>query len=187
MQEAWTWEHLALTRARVVGGNAALGADVETVRARVLVAKGPGDTVLSDVAEMRGRIAAAKPAQGILDAKIGPGRLQDVELTAQALALRAGQPARETDAQIAAGLGAGLLGEADAQVLTEAATLFWQLQATGKLLSGGVLDPAELGEGGRRLILRETGAESISALEKRIETVSAAAAGMITRLLGDTA
>jgi len=64
MSEAWTWEHLALTRARVIAGEASLAADVETVRASVLTAKSGGETVLSDVADMRRRIAKAKSPDG---------------------------------------------------------------------------------------------------------------------------
>ena len=47
MEQAWTWEHLALTRARVVAcGDASLARDIEDVRARVLKAKANGDTCL---------------------------------------------------------------------------------------------------------------------------------------------
>jgi [glutamine synthetase] adenylyltransferase / [glutamine synthetase]-adenylyl-L-tyrosine phosphorylase len=85
--EAWTWEHLALTRARPIAGDAGLAADVEAFRRALLAAKAQGAQVAQDVADMRARISGAKPPQGDWDAKIGPGRLQDVELVAQMLAL----------------------------------------------------------------------------------------------------
>ncbi|MDO5704501.1 MAG: glutamine-synthetase adenylyltransferase, partial [Paracoccus sp. (in: a-proteobacteria)] len=96
MTEAWTWEHLALTRARVVG-RAGSGADtladqVEMLRLTVLKAKGGGAQVMPDLADMRRRIFAAKPVNGSWEAKIGPGRLQDIDLLAQSFALRAGDP-----------------------------------------------------------------------------------------------
>ena len=55
------WEHLALTRARPVVGNAELAGVVEAFRREVLEAKGQGPAVMSDLAEMRARIADAKP------------------------------------------------------------------------------------------------------------------------------
>ena len=89
MGDAWTWEHLALTRALVVAGDAALGDDIESVRSKVLAAKSGNDAVRADVADMRRRIAQAKSPDGPWDAKIGAGRLQDIELTGQMVALRA--------------------------------------------------------------------------------------------------
>ena len=181
--EAWTWEHLALTRARPIAGNLALGQEVEAFRQELLSQKATGATVRTDVAEMRGRIAAAKPPQGDWDAKIGPGRLQDVELCAQTMALLAGSPARDIDRQIAAGVGSGQLNAADAAALLRAAGLFWQLQAAARLLTGGILRPEDLAEGGRRMILRETGFESMEQLHAAMDETAEAADKVISRLL----
>ena len=57
--EAWTWEHLALTRARVVVGGADLAQSVEQFRRALIVEKGRGARVLPDVAAMRARLLAA--------------------------------------------------------------------------------------------------------------------------------
>lgn len=181
--EAWTWEHLALTRARPVAGSDTLGAEVEEFRAGLLREKAKGPSVLADVAEMRDRIAAAKPPQGDWDAKIGPGRLQDVELVAQTAALLAGSPARGVAEQLAAGQAAGWLREGDLEALCHAADLFWRLQAAARLLTGGVLVPEDLGEGGRRFVLRETGQESTEALRRAMTDAAAAAETVIVRLL----
>ncbi|MEL6315841.1 MAG: glutamine-synthetase adenylyltransferase, partial [Pseudomonadota bacterium] len=71
--EAWVWEHLALTRARVVAGPAELSRDVEAFRANLLSLKGDPARVLSGVVDMRTRIAEAKsPASGC-DTKLGAG------------------------------------------------------------------------------------------------------------------
>lgn len=184
MKEAWTWEHLALTRARVIAGDAGLARDVEAVRARVLAAKAKGPKVLADVADMRARIAAAKTPAGTWDAKIGAGRLQDVELAAQALALRGGVAEVATAAQIDAGVAAGLLNDADAEALRRSARLCWQVQASAQLLGGGRLDPAKLGEGGKRLIARETQTQGLDDLARVMEKTGAAAAEVISRVTG---
>ena len=89
-EEAWTWEHLALTRARVVAGPAALG-DGGRRRHR----RGPRRAarrrarLLADAADMRRRLAEAHEAAAAnpWEVKLGPGRMMDIELLAQTGAL----------------------------------------------------------------------------------------------------
>ncbi|MEJ6398081.1 glutamine-synthetase adenylyltransferase [Yoonia sp. 208BN28-4] len=183
--EAWTWEHLALTRARVMAGAADVAADVAAFRTDLLSRKASGASIVKDVMDMRERIADGKANASAWDAKIGAGRLQDCELFAQTAALRAGSPARSTGQQLQAGVANGWLSAADVADISAAATLFWQLQAASKLLTGGTLDPDVLGEGGRRLILRETDCDDMSALAGKIETYAAAAHRVITAKLTD--
>ena len=178
---AWTWEHLALTRARAIAGAPDLLADIAAVRRAVLADKAAGDTVLADVADMRARIAAAKPPQGAWDAKIGAGRLQDIELLAQTACLRAGCGETDLEAQLQAGIG--WLSAAESAALAQGYALFWRLQAAARLLTGGALDPAELGEGGVRFILRETGMENTDALAAAMAETAATASAIIARLL----
>jgi glutamate-ammonia-ligase adenylyltransferase len=174
-EEAWTWEHLALTRARPIAGAQVLITGVEAFRRTLMATKGKGETVQADVADMRARLAAAKPAQGAWDAKMGPGRLMDVELAAQTAALVTGSNLRHVSGQIAAGVAGGWFSSEQGDALTSAELLFWQLQATGRLLTGGVLDPDALGEGGRHLVLRETGFTTMETLEHAMTQISAAA------------
>ncbi len=176
--EAWTWEHLALTRARVLVGEATLAAEVEAVRRDLLARKGKGETVRADVAAMRKRLQEAKPAKGSWEAKNGAGRLMDVELCAQMVCLMAGSPARGVERQIAAGAAAGL-SAADQAALLDAYRLLWRLQCGTRLLTEGALDMAELGEGGRAFLLRETGETSAESLTARLE----AATGLAERVI----
>lgn len=185
--EAWTWEHLALTRARTVAGNPALADQFEAFRCRLLPQKGQGATVVADVADMRSRLAEAKPAQGPWDAKSGVGRLQDIELCAQTAGLIAGTAARDLAGQLAAGVAAGWLDAADEAALNSAAGLLWQLQAAGRLLAGGVFDPEAVGEGGRRFMLRETGFTTMDDLGAAVASRTATAADVIARLIGEAA
>ena len=181
--EAWTWEHLALTRARPVAGPKELCQEIEAFRHELLRQKSTGSGLRADVAEMRGRIAAAKPPQGEWDAKIGPGRLQDIELAAQTAALLSGAPDRAVAGQIAAGVAAGLFTAADARDLTQAAGLFWGLQAAARLLTGGILVPGDLGEGGCRFVLRETGQESMTSLQAAMAGAAERAGRIVEALL----
>lgn len=181
--EAWTWEHLALTRARTVAGEATLGAEVEAFRQKLLREKAGGAAVRRDVAEMLARLGAAKPGEGGWDAKLGPGRLMDIELCAQTLALLSGSKARRLQLQVAAGVRSGFIDAGAGEVLTAAARLFWKVQAASRLLSGGVLDPDAVGEGGRRFVLRETGFDDTRALMTAMAEAAAATVGVIGRVL----
>jgi glutamate-ammonia-ligase adenylyltransferase len=182
--EAWTWEHLALTRARVLAGDRALAGEVEGIRRRIIAAKGKGAGVRADVAEMRARLQAAKPAVGPWDAKQGPGRMLDIELAAETCALLSGSPARGVERQIAAGAGS-LMPDSDAQALLSAYRLLWRLHAAARLLSERGLDWDGLGEGGRSFILRETGASDADALAGAVTAAVAAAQAAVARLMGE--
>ncbi|TDW41246.1 glutamate-ammonia-ligase adenylyltransferase [Roseinatronobacter bogoriensis subsp. barguzinensis] len=183
--EAWTWEHLALTRARRVAGSVALGDRIETLRRALLAEKSTGPTVCKDVADMRARLAEAKPAHGIWDAKSGPGRLMDIELVAQFCALRAGHPARRVEAQLRAGVKAGILDAAAETQLLRAYRLCWTLQATGRLLADRISDIDQLGPGGQKFILASAGSPSTEALATRLQDCCAQAQHLIASTLAN--
>ena len=189
--EAWTWEHLALTRARVVAGHAGLGHRVETFRRDLLVTKGQGAAVRADVADMRTRLAAAKPGAGGWEAKFGTGRLMDIELLAQTLALQNGSPAQGVERQIAAALApassgiAGKVSVTDQTALLAAYRLCWRLQACARLLSVQRLDPGEMGEGAAAFVLRELGAASVAEVMGQLERDCGLADAVISAHLAD--
>ena len=147
-EEAWIWEHLALTRARPVAGNAPLADDIETFRQSLLGQKSLRDAVLQEVAQMRARIAAAKSPDGPWDAKLGPGRLQDIELIAQAGTLLCGERARSVASGLRAAVACGLLDDASGTALIRAYELCWQVQLASKLLSEKPLNDENIGQGG---------------------------------------
>ncbi|MCX8252350.1 MAG: bifunctional [glutamine synthetase] adenylyltransferase/[glutamine synthetase]-adenylyl-L-tyrosine phosphorylase [Beijerinckiaceae bacterium] len=83
---AATWEHLALTRARVVAGDAGLATRIEAAIAEAL-GGGSREGVMADVAEMRALMARERPPSGFWDLKLAEGGLVDGEFAAQALSL----------------------------------------------------------------------------------------------------
>lgn len=185
--EAWTWEHLALTRARPLAGEATLRAEIEAFRRDLLAEKGQGATVRTDVAAMRARLQAAKPAQGTWEAKNGPGRLMDIELMAETAALLAASPARGVEAQLRAGGKAHILSDSDLGCLTDAYRLMWQVQAAVRLITEDTVDPAALGEGARAFVLRSCGAAGADELAARLDAAAADAAAVIAAQLGQGA
>jgi [glutamine synthetase] adenylyltransferase / [glutamine synthetase]-adenylyl-L-tyrosine phosphorylase len=78
-EDAWTWEHMALTRARPVYGSAAGQAAVQAIIDDVLGQ--PRDTakLRADVAAMRQDLRAHKPAKAAFDVKMAAGGLVDLE------------------------------------------------------------------------------------------------------------
>ncbi|RJL02873.1 glutamine-synthetase adenylyltransferase [Paracoccus aestuarii] len=187
MDEAWTWEHLALTRARAVAHagpeGASLAAEIEDLRLQVLRARGGDARVLPDLAEMRDRLFAAKPARGALDMRQGPGRLQDIDLIAQSCALRAGDGARSSLAQLRAGRRAGLLTAEQADRLASIWRMLWGLHASGRLLTDRVPSPSEIGKGGRDFLLRDSGAADLDDLAATAGSLAGEAAGLIDALV----
>ncbi len=186
--EAWTWEHLALSRARVAavtGGAENLAASVEAFRREVLARPHDRAMVLKDVADMRARLAAAKPTESPWDVKRGPGSMMDVELLAETAALLAGAPANGVGAQLRQAAKAALTGEAEA--LASAYRLYWAVQTVTRLLTDRPLDPAEVGEGGTAVLLRETGAGSLEALADKLAEARAAVDRIVTQALAEDA
>ena len=87
-KEAWTWEHMALTRARPIAGDARLL--VKRAReaiAKIIATKRDPKKVIAEVLEMRGMVEEAKGGEGAWDLKQAPGGLVDIEFIAQALQL----------------------------------------------------------------------------------------------------
>jgi glutamate-ammonia-ligase adenylyltransferase len=78
-ESAWTWEHMALTRARPIAGSPVARAAVSAVIDAVLAGARPDRDVVADAKAMRAEMARHKPPQGPLDAKLLPGGLVDLE------------------------------------------------------------------------------------------------------------
>ncbi len=177
--QAWVWEHLALTRARPVAGQAAVAADVEAVRRMVIEAGDPEGKVLQEIAQMRARIFAAKSPDGPWEAKIGPGRLQDIELLAQGALLVSGAAERSTLAGLEAAEHLGWLDAAGRAAVVDCYRLCWHVQAVSKLLSERALRDTDIGSGGAAMLLRESGCKTLEALKAALVELPATAAARI--------
>ncbi|WP_425090505.1 bifunctional [glutamine synthetase] adenylyltransferase/[glutamine synthetase]-adenylyl-L-tyrosine phosphorylase [Tropicimonas sp. S265A] len=172
--EAWTWEHLALTRARIVAASCpqadTLAAEFEGFRRSLLQDKGPGHgpDIAEAVRDMRERLAAAKPAKVAWEAKRGPGRLQDIELFAQMAGLMAACPDHDTRAQLKAAKRCDLLDQAGVDAMITQYALLRRVQMAGRLLTDDDIDPDNVGTGGRDFVVRQTEAQTPENLTARI-------------------
>ena len=78
-EEAWTWEHMALCRARPIFGSPEVRDQTATLIEEILSMRRDPKKVVRDAVEMRAEIAQHKPPQSDLDVKLGPGGLVDLE------------------------------------------------------------------------------------------------------------
>ncbi|EGD57238.1 glutamate-ammonia-ligase adenylyltransferase [Novosphingobium nitrogenifigens DSM 19370] len=87
-EEAWTWEHMALCRARPLFGTAQDRADLARIVQSVLCMPRDPEKLRADVLKMRGDMARHKPPKGPLDVKLARGGLVDCEFIVHYLQLR---------------------------------------------------------------------------------------------------
>ena len=145
-QESWTWERLALTRARVLAATPGFAPVVRAAISEALCRPEPAQKILADTAVMRDRLGAELPPRGIWDVKTQPGGMMEVMFIAQALQLIHG-PAQpnlfqpNTKAALLALGEAGNLNADDASLLAEA-DFFWRsIQGINRIT--GLSDRAE--------------------------------------------
>ncbi len=129
-EEAWTWELLALTRARVVAGGEGLCARVAAVIAETMGRAKDDRKILADAADMRARMARERRAGSAWDLKLAPGGLVDIEFIAQSLMLIwAARGADVVRANTGAALDRLLAAGALAPQAHEALASAWRLQS----------------------------------------------------------
>jgi len=172
----------AETSGQVVSDKLAKGLTV--AKGDVMCRLDPG-TRDASLAEAKARLAEAKPAIETWETKLGRGRLQDIELLAQAGALMAGDTAPDIQGQLKAACKLGWVSEADMMTLRESYELMWRVQIGAKLLSDRPLDMDDIGEGGRVFMLRETKQTEISQLRADMEERGTIAASIIDHALAN--
>ncbi|MFD1627309.1 bifunctional [glutamine synthetase] adenylyltransferase/[glutamine synthetase]-adenylyl-L-tyrosine phosphorylase [Azospirillum griseum] len=147
--DAWTWEQMALTRARVIGGDPALAERVATAIRNVLTAPRDPDKLLWDVADMRRRIDKEFGTKNPWNIKYARGGLIDIEFTAQYLQLRHGHERPEilhigTAKALRNAARTGALDPAIAAELESTLRLWRRVQGFLRLTTAGVLDPDQV-------------------------------------------
>lgn len=183
--EAWTWEHLALTRARAVAGDDSLCADIEAIRMEVLTSPRDPAAIAADVQDMRDRLTAAGRVGTGLDAKDGPGRMKDIELLAETAALIAGVPARGVSGQLDSGVSLGWITADEVRALAKAHHLYGRLNHATRLLTDRPLDLDEIGQGGRSFIAREAGVADSAELAAKVDSLRVQSAAIMDHALAN--
>ena len=168
-ESAESWEHMALTRARVVAGDASLARDIAEDIRNILAASRDAKKLAREVREMRALIAREKPAKDPWDLKLAEGGLLDIEFVAQFLALAHANKRPDlldvsTRTTIRnAGL-AGFLDPESADALVEAHRLFTDVTQMLRLTVPGAFDPSTAAAGVKRRIAVATHMPDFEAL-----------------------
>jgi len=188
-EAAWTWEHMALTRARVVTGEAKVSAKVEQAMRDVLTRPRDPDRLVLDVAEMRERMAKEHKAASPWEVKHLRGGLVDIEFTAQYLQLRHGREHPEilstnTRDALERAEQAGILARADLDALIEAWRLWSAVQLVLRQTIAGAFDEKTAPRGLKDVLVQAAGLTDFKTLVDRMEDCAAAALEVFERIVG---
>lgn len=186
--EAWTWEHLALTRARVISGPPELKARLEAAIREVLLRPHDASKVAIDVRDMRERIAKEKGTENIWDLKQVRGGLVDLEFIAQYLQLISASthPAvldQNTVEAYRKLRDAGVLSSAQAEVLVPATQLLHNLTQVVRLCLEDKFDPKTAPHELKELLARAGDAPSFAELENRLKETLVEVHGLFNEII----
>jgi glutamate-ammonia-ligase adenylyltransferase len=186
--EAWTWEHMALTRARVVSATPGFREQAEAVIRDVLCRPRDPLVIAADAAEMRRAIAQEKGEDNRWDLKYAAGGLVDVEFIAQYLQIvHAAEhpdildPSTVRCLEKAARLG--FLVPEDAEVLRPAAQLYQDLSQILRLCLSGPFDPKTSGPDLLRLLARAADVPDFATLDAYITETQGKVRNSFRRIL----
>jgi glutamate-ammonia-ligase adenylyltransferase len=179
-EAAWTWERMALTRARVVAGPPAHVAKMETAIRRILTQPCDPERLVVDVDDMRRRLAESHRNPSIWNVKHRSGGMVDIEFIAQYLQLReaATRPdiLRTNTIEALQSLEtAGILDPATAADLIRALTLWRNVQALLKLTADEPFIEDETTSSLKAIIAFGAGSVDFAALKEDMEAASLSA------------
>jgi glutamate-ammonia-ligase adenylyltransferase len=186
--EAWTWEHMALTRARVISSSPGFARHIEFIIRDVLTRRRNRKTIANDVLEMRRAIADEKGDADVWDLKYASGGIVDIEFLAQYLQLvhAADHPqilSVTTTQVIENAVKLGLMESADADVLRPAARLFHDLTQILRLCVSGAFKRETAGDDLLRVMTRAADVPDFSALEARLREIQADVRAIFLKVL----
>ena len=175
-EKAWTWEHMALSRARVICGPTRLRERVEGIIYKTLTAPRDGSTLLRDVADMRARIDREFGTDFVWETKYVRGGLVDIEFIVQYLQLANAHEHPEilstNNQEALAHLErAGILAPDKARELADALKLWHEVQAILRLTIQGFFRKErerEVPEALKRVIARAANEHDFETLEARL-------------------
>ena len=178
--EAESWEHMALTRARVINGSPAVRVAADAAIAATLDRPRDAETLRRAVLAMRADIARAKPPKGVFDVKLAPGGLVDLEFVVHFVQLRdrAGF-GPDLGHAIAALTAVGSLPPG----LGEAHDLLARFLVLLRLVAPGAAVPLDFAPPVEAMLSRGLGAASFPALVQRLTLAKAAVRLAFTTIL----
>jgi glutamate-ammonia-ligase adenylyltransferase len=187
---AWTWEHMALTRARVIAGPGHLRERATAAIRAVLTRARDVDKLRTDVRDMRGRMTRAHKASSIWDVKYTGGGLTDVEFIAQYLQLRHAHENPNvldpnTCGALARLLEAGLLTASAGNSLLHAARLWRTIQGMLRFTYDGAFNEDAAPAGLKQALAKAAGVDDFESLKSVMERTARDVRAIFIELIGD--
>ncbi|MEJ8573090.1 bifunctional [glutamine synthetase] adenylyltransferase/[glutamine synthetase]-adenylyl-L-tyrosine phosphorylase [Microbaculum marinum] len=188
-EEAWTWEHMALTRSRVVSGPDKLARRIEKEIGKVLTRKRDPEKLRADIVDMRERIHKEKGSNDPWEIKVVRGGLIDVEFIAQYLQLAhaAKHPeilSQNTATALAAARRAGVIDQGDAETVEQACRLYNAVTQVLRLCLTGPFDPTAVPRGLSSLLCRAADVPDLRNLEALLVDTQTDVRAVFDRMLG---
>ena len=155
LKDAWTWEHMAMSRGRDIAGDGELRQRVSAVLDRLAAAPRDEKALSTDVASMRGRIEREKAAVNPFDVKHAQGGLVDCEFAAQYLVLAGlGRVAGETTLEtLQRGIAAGKLAAEEGATLVASLALQTAILQVLRIAEARAFDPDHAPDALKRLLV----------------------------------
>ncbi len=185
-EKSWTWERMALTRARVLSGPKDLAAKVEGVIARTLSMPMDRDIILRGASEMRDKIAAQFPGKEMWDLKFAPGGIVDLEFIAQFLQLCHAAQADVLDQNTIKAIKklnkAGALSDTETKKLIDAALFQHALTQVLRIALEGAFKPETASAGLKALLVRTAKTDDFASLEAQLSAAQAGVREIFSRI-----
>ncbi len=195
-QDAWTWELMALTKARLIGSlinpSVSLNLSAKVREQIVTLLREPRDDEMlkNDVHEMRCRLMTAKPASGVWDVKNIWGGLTDISFICQYLQLRVGADlkgqSKNTREIIEWLTDAGHLAADDGLALGQTHAIFEAILQVERASTGGVFTPQSAGEALQERMSAICGAQDMEQAVKLLSERQTVVQNIYHRVLGKT-
>jgi glutamate-ammonia-ligase adenylyltransferase len=189
-REAWTWEHMALTRARVISASPDFRVKIERIIREALTRPRSATGVANDVADMRRAVALEKGEDDVWDLKYAAGGMVDIDFIAQYLQLvHAADKPDILDVRTLQVLDnaarLGVLPQSAAEALRPATRLYHDLTQILRLCVSEKFRPETAGEDLLRVMARAGDAPDFSSLEARVKETQSEVRRVFRALVGN--
>ncbi|MEM7494309.1 MAG: DUF294 nucleotidyltransferase-like domain-containing protein, partial [Pseudomonadota bacterium] len=186
-KSAWTWEHMALTRLRVVAGDQALATQVHKDATRHIISTGERKTRTSNILDMRARLIREKPHRGDWDIKMRPGGLVDLEFIIQHGLLT--EPVSITlplsiQNSIELLFEAGSLTAEQAEILSQAHVFMSAIQQVQRVALGADLETEDPPESLIDRLCRATSSHDLCELKQFLERHCSSVSDLFSKKVG---
>jgi glutamate-ammonia-ligase adenylyltransferase len=186
---AWTWESLALTRARVVAGHPGLAGEIGAAIREALCRPRDIEKITADVVDMRRLMLKENAPYGVWDIKRSPGGLVDIEFIAQYLQIAHAHKAPDilqvtTYRALERLVAAGLVAEEDGHRLKDACLLYQRLTQVLRLCVSGPYDPKAVPSGLNRIVASASTMPDIGSAEALLGETQVQVAKLFSRFIG---